>query len=339
MSCGLGAAVLILILLKLQPEDAPVQVDTLKQELTARAEKAEELQVTLEQQQQQLQRLKSKLASLSGKNNELAAAISQSTSRTAEKVAEVKTLKESIVKKPPLQKADPVQSDQGGEENYLLGLKVEGARIAFLIDTSASMTDEKLLDIISRKVGSNAEKKQGPKWRRTQRIVKWLASRIPKNSKAKFVGFNEKAFAIGPNEWFSGSDAPAIQSVFAQIETVVPKGATNLEAVLEAVNGEASPPTTYYIVTDGLPTAGTSNFMSLNPFSNCNSLFGKSSTISGDCRRKLFQYTVNKHGLNSGRPVNVILLPLEGDPEAAPAFWSWTYTTNGLMISPAESWP
>ncbi|MZR32361.1 vWA domain-containing protein [Sneathiella litorea] len=339
MSCGLGAAVLILILLKLQPDKSAVDVNALKKELEIRHEKAEELQVTLERDQLDLEQLKSKLASLSGKRDALTEAISDATSRMDEKVAEIKSVTESIVKKPPLQKADPVQSDLGGEEKYLLGLKVEGTRIAFLIDTSASMTDEKLVDIISRKVASDAEKKQGAKWRRTQRVVKWLANRIPKTSKAKFVGFNEKVFAIGPTRWFSGSDATAIESVFQGIETIVPEGATNLEAVLEDVNAQSEPPTNYYLVTDGLPTAGTSNFVSMNPFSQCNSLFGKSATISGDCRLKLFQHTIQKHGLHDKRPVNVILLPLEGDPKAAPAFWSWTFSTNGLMISPAESWP
>ncbi|MCC3305197.1 vWA domain-containing protein [Sneathiella sp. HT1-7] len=339
MSCGLGAAVLILILLKLQPDQSAVDVDALKKELEVRHEKAEELQVTLEQDQLELEALNSRLASLAGKKDALTEAINNSTSRMEEKVAEIKSVTESIVKKPPLQKADPVQSDQGGEEEYLLGLKVEGKRIAFLIDTSASMTDEKLVDIIGRKVASDAEKKQGPKWRRTIRTVKWLANRIPKKSQAKFVGFNEKVFAIGPSSWFSGSDAAAIESVFQRMENVVPEGATNLEAVLESVNGFSDAPTDYYLVTDGLPTAGTSNFVSLNPFSNCNSLFGKSATISGDCRLKLFQYTIRKHGIHKGRPVNVVLLPLEGDPKAAPAFWSWTFSTNGLMISPAESWP
>ena len=50
---------------------------------------------------------------------------------------------------------------QGGEEDYLLGLKVEGRRIAILIDRSASMTDERLIDIIRRKVRTDAEKRAG----------------------------------------------------------------------------------------------------------------------------------------------------------------------------------
>lgn len=339
MSCGLGAAILILILVKTQPAESPVNVDSLKQELDIRHHKLEEREITLERTEQELEQLKQRLAALAGQSENLTESINEFKSRTEEKIAEIKTVTEEIVKKPPLQKDDPVESDQGGEETYLLGLTVEGARIAFLIDASASMTDETLVDIISRKVGGDADKKRGPKWQRTIRIVKWLANRIPKSSKARFIGFNEKAFAIGPGDWFAGSDGAAIQSVFQQIESIVPTGATNLEAVLETVNGHSLAPTNYYVVTDGLPTAGTSNFASLNPFAKCSSLFGQGTTISGDCRLQLFQHTIRKHGVHQGRPVNVILLPLEGDPKAAPAFWNWTYATNGLLISPAASWP
>ena len=339
MSCGLGAAILILILLKLQPNESPVNVDELKKELEIRHQKVEEREITLEQAEQDLEQLKKQLAALAGESDNLTESIADFKSRTDEKIAEIKTVTEEIVKKPPLQKNDPVENDQGGEEEYLLGLKVEGQRIAFLIDTSASMTDEKLLDIIGRKIGSDVDKKRGPKWQRTIRIVKWLANRIPKSSRARFIGFNETAFAIGPSGWFTGSDANAIQSIFQRIETIVPTGATNLEAVLETVNGHSEAPTNYYVVTDGLPTAGTSNCASLNPFSKCNALFGQSTTISGECRLRLFQHTVKKHGVHQGRPVNVILLPLEGDPKAAPAYWNWSYATNGLLISPAASWP
>lgn len=61
---------------------------------------------------------------------------------------------------------DIIEDIRVGEEDYLLGLKVEGRRIAILIDRSASMTDEQLIDIIVRKIRPDAEKRRGPKWRR-----------------------------------------------------------------------------------------------------------------------------------------------------------------------------
>jgi hypothetical protein len=38
-------------------------------------------------------------------------------------------------------------------------------------------------------------------------------------------------------------------------------------------------------------------------------------------------------------PVNVILLAMEGDPQAAPAFWWLALKTGGSMLAPAEDWP
>jgi len=94
-----------------------------------------------------------------------------------------------------------------------------------------------------------------------------------------------------------------------------------------------------YVVTDGLPTAGQSRYASLNPFASCRSLLGKSSNISGDCRVKLFRQSVNESSPKSGVTINVILLPIEGDPQAAPEYWAWSASTGGLLISPALSWP
>ena len=339
MACGLGAAVLILILLKLQPEDTPIDLDDLKVDLMLRQEQEGELKALIGQQKNEEAKIEAEISTLAGETRALEEEVAATEETTREKIAELDSLKERILKSPPAQKADVVQSDQGGEEEYLLGLKVEGRRIAFLIDTSASMTDENLIDIIKRKSGSDQDKMNGPKWKRTQRIVKWLANRIPKASEAVFIGFNETAFAIGPSVWFRGSDASSIQHVFSSIDRVVPTNATNLEAALQAAKHKSDLPTNYYVVTDGLPTEGDSNYGSLNPFAGCTSLFGKSSIITGECRRKLFEFTVRNYGVQAGVPVNVILLPLEGDPGAAPSYWSWTFATGGLLISPAENWP
>ncbi|MEH6497569.1 MAG: vWA domain-containing protein [Pseudomonas marincola] len=329
----------MLILLKLQPDQSPVEIDPLLQQLEQL--KADEMEIlsVIARQEAEGEKLDSVRAVLQARQAAITSAIAQTKENIEEKQQLLEGLKEKVIKMPPAKKADVVENIQGGEEDYLLGLKVEGARIVFLIDTSASMTDELLLDIIRRKTGSAQEKKAGPKWQRTKRITKWLANRIPNRSQALFIAFNEKAQFIGPANWFSSTDANAISSVFSTLDALVPTGATNLEEALRVAKSVSSSPTNYYLVTDGLPTTGNSSYRSLNPFANCSSLFGKSNTISGECRLKLFQHTVKGSGLQSGRPINIVLLPLEGDPAAAPAFWSWTFNSGGLLISPAKEWP
>ena len=94
-------------------------------------------------------------------------------------------LKNDISTSPIANKEDLIEDDRGGEENYLIGLKVEGRRIAVLIDSSASMTDEKLLNIIKRKNSSVQKKNKAPKWLRTKKTVRWLLARAPKSSQLK----------------------------------------------------------------------------------------------------------------------------------------------------------
>lgn len=252
-----------------------------------------------------------------------------------ERRSEEKTLEETIKAIETEDNTDLIEDRQTGEENYLIGLRVEGKRIAILVDSSASMTDEKLIDIIRRKNMSPVDRVQAPKWQRTRRVANWLLARLPRDTSVQVVSFNEQAQVLGA-AGTSGGDASGLGRIAADLGRVVPGGATNLAAGLKAI--ESHKPTDIYLITDGLPTAGNSGYKSLNPFSDCSALWGGSSSISGECRARLFRHTINNAGLEKVR-TNVILLPLEGDPEAAAYYWRWTALTNGLTISPAESWP
>jgi len=201
------------------------------------------------------------------------------------------------------------------------------------------MTSEKLIKIIRLKSSPDSVKKKGVKWVRSKKVVHWLVARLPRSAKASVISFNENVDFMGGFKWFSGASLNNVKKVYADVDRVVPTGATNLQKGLEAIKSLSPSVTDLYIVTDGLPTTGTSSYTSLNPFSNCSSLLGKSSNISGECRKQLFRQSVRDANLNSNIKVNVVLLPLEGDPEAAPEFWGWTSYTGGLLISPAPTWP
>jgi|TARA_B110000259_G_scaffold65330_1_gene76931 hypothetical protein len=40
-----------------------------------------------------------------------------------------------------------------------------------------------------------------------------------------------------------------------------------------------------------------------------------------------------------GVPLNTILFPMEGDPEAAALFWQTALDTDGAFIAPSRDWP
>jgi hypothetical protein len=340
MACGLGAVILIFMLLKF---DAPsvvnedVEAQRLQQELQQLLAEKTRVQTTLENvtgqtnaQQLTLTQLKSAIAALKQQQRASAQAVKSQTDTLSQ-------LEQAVETTIPEVEEDVLALEGAGEEAYLLGLKMQGKVIGLLIDSSASMTDEKLVDIIRSKISSDAEKRQAHKWQRTKRVARWLLARTPKEAKLAVVAFNQTAERLTTTGAIAASDSEAMNQVAIKIDTITPQGGTNLQAALKAMVAANPGMTHLYLVTDGLPTLGEQG-SGLTAFRKCGSFFGRSSTITGECRLHLFSHTL-KHSLLRDVEVNVILMPLEGDPAAADAYWQWSAATGGLMISPARSWP
>lgn len=338
MSCGLGAVILVFMLVKQKIDESPVEIDNLKQDISQLEQAREEADATLEQIRSQLSSENARYQSLKQQLAEKQAALTAESQQMQRSESALEELKSSITSiEVPKQQADLIESPRINEENYLLGLKVQGPKIAILVDVSASMTHEKLIDIIRTKNSSPQTRQNAEKWQRTRRVVEWLLARLPQDSEIVVVAFSEDAKVLGATKgWQSASASQTVSSIIADLNQMVPEGATNLQKGLNTIN--AFSPSNLYVVTDGLPTKGESQYRSLNPFSSCSSLTGNAQTISGECRVKLFQQTINESG-KRGMQVDVIMLPLEGDPDAVNQYWVWAATTGGLLISPASNWP
>ncbi len=336
MSCGLGAIILVFMLIKNNLNDSSVELDKLENDINNLEEIKESSLQTLKNLEAQLAKDAMKQAAARRKLEESQSILANKSSAVKRAAKEIETLKTSIKDIKVIKKEDFIETRQINEETYLLGLKVEGQKIALLVDSSASMTNEKLIDIIKTKSSSNKNKQQAKKWVRTKKVVEWLLARLPKNSDVIVVTFNEKAKTLGKQGWVKASDPAGLPAILSDLNALIPEGATNLHHGLQTVNKYA--PSNLYIITDGLPTKGESNYRSLNPFSSCNSLLGSSNKISGKCRVKLFRQTITESALPNVQ-VDVVLLPLEGDPDALNQYWYWTAKTGGLVISPANNWP
>ena len=342
MACGLGAAVLLFLIVKHHTEaaverDAGERGAAEMETLAALREEAQALAERIAQAQRESEARRLQEARAAGAESAEDAA----RARLAEIEREIEltrarnaALRERVESIEPHQAADVIEDVAGGEENYLLGLKVEGRRIAILIDRSASMTDERLIDIIARKVRTDAEKRKGPKWRRTLRTARWLLHRLPAGSEVAVIAFNDEAKMLHREGWVGGRDRAALQALFDELDRLVPTGATNLEAGLRALGRLSPEATDIYVVTDGLPTQSLS---SPGLLSGCSK--NPRGKVSGECRKLLFAASLRNSAPPSGQKVHVILLPLEGDPEAAPAFWNWTARAGGLLLTPARGWP
>ena len=213
-----------------------------------------------------------------------------------------------------------------GDRQYLTGLRLGGKRVLLLVDASASMLDETIVNIIIRRNLDDRTKRASPKWKRTIRTVEWLTANLPKNSSLQLYTFNTKAEPVVTDlrgSWVATSDNKNINRMIAALKQTVPRGGTSLHNVFAAAARMKPRPDNILLLTDGLPTQGERK--------------SSKNTISGDDRLQLFLQATRS--LPRNVPVNTILFPMEGDPMAAVSFWKLAIETNGSFLTPTRDWP
>ncbi|RPI15886.1 MAG: VWA domain-containing protein [Lysobacterales bacterium] len=214
-----------------------------------------------------------------------------------------------------------------GDRQYLTGLKLGGQRILILVDVSASMMDDSVVNVIRLRNMPESRRLAATKWRRTVATVDWITAQLPAKSQFQAFAFNTQARALvagSEGRWLDAGDGAALNDVLRELRRTVPKDGTSLENAFAAAARLSPRPDNILLVTDGLPTQGASP-----P--------AVRKTIDGEARLRLFERALAR--LPAGVPVNVILLPMEGDPLAPSAFWTLARRTNGSFLSPARDWP
>ncbi len=213
-----------------------------------------------------------------------------------------------------------------GDRQYLTGLKLGGRRVLILVDSSASMLANKIVNVIRRRNMADSIKRKSAKWQRAVRTVEWLVAQLPDDSRYQIYTFNTKASALLPNtagQWLDASDAATLDEGIEQLQRTIPENGTSLYHAFQTTNQFSLRPDNVFVITDGLPTQGQSA--------------PKKSTVSSQARSSLFNEAVKV--LAKGVPVNVILFPMEGDAAAAALFWTLAVNSRGAFLSPARDWP
>ncbi|MEO1369825.1 MAG: vWA domain-containing protein, partial [Acidobacteriota bacterium] len=213
-----------------------------------------------------------------------------------------------------------------GDRQYLTGLKLGGQRTLVLVDASASMLAETVVNVLVRRNLDAAQKRQAEKWRRAVDTVDWVLTQLPQGSYVQVYTFAESAEPLvegGAGGWHESGDRRALDRTMAALRGTPPGGGTNLDAALAAVSRLSPRPDNLVLLVDGLPTQGEKR--------------RRRGTVSGRDRLKLFNRAVQK--LPSDLPVNVVLFPMEGDPDAPAAYWRLALATRGSFLSPPEDWP
>ena len=213
-----------------------------------------------------------------------------------------------------------------GDRQYLTGLKLGGKRIAILVDASASMLDETIVNVLRRRNMSVGDKRSARKWQHALATVSWLVSQLPPASKFQLYSFNTEAQAAvegSAGQWLDVGDSQSLEGAIRALQRVIPAKGTSLINAFKSLATLQPRPDNVILLTDGLPTQGASR--------------PTGTTVSGRQRLRLFEQAVR--ALPGKLPVNIILYPMEGDPMAASAFWKLAGITKGSLISPSSDWP
>lgn len=246
--------------------------------------------------------------------------------------ADLKSLEEDVKRLSAMAPSDETPGDRlrsfvgDGDRQYLTGLKFGGRRILMLVDASASMLGETIVNIIRRRNLPDNVKIRAAKWQQAVSTVDWLTTQIPRDSSFQIYTFNTRAGAVIPGtdgQWMDGGDRDVLNDAVQRLKEVVPQAGTSLYHALQAIHTLRPAPDNIFLLVDGLPTQGRKP--------------PRRTTVSGKDRVKLFNEAVKE--LRTRVPINVILFPMEGDPMAPSAYWKLALSTGGSYVSPSKDWP
>ncbi|MFZ2507253.1 MAG: VWA domain-containing protein [Steroidobacteraceae bacterium] len=214
------------------------------------------------------------------------------------------------------------------DPQQLVTLRIDGRRVLVLVDASASMLDETVVNIIRLRNMAPERRIASDKWQQAVSTVEWIAARLPQSTQLQVYAFDTAARPLvegSDGRWLNMKDSAQIALALKTLRGTAPTGGTSLENAF-AVIGRLSPaPDNVILITDGLPTQGDKP-----------PLFRR--IVSVEEREDLMKTAVRSLP-PSPPPISIVLLPMEGDPSAPIFFWRLARTTGGGFLSPAKDWP
>ncbi|MFT4562678.1 MAG: hypothetical protein ACI9BW_002425 [Gammaproteobacteria bacterium] len=342
MSCGFGAVVLLFLIIKHHADVKDVMPDydlgrevgllegdisDARRKIAAALSNTANLNSELSLAQDDAERIKKELEAMRAREK------SESVSVSNEEIAALKAgLRRLEREKKTLQSQVNAKSNQirtitgAGDREYLTGLKLGGERILILLDVSASMLDDTIVNVIRRRNMDDAAKRRSWKWQQALNTVEWISARFPPSSEYQIFLFNSSVAPIFENtkwKWLKANNYDEFNRNIDELKRAIPSGGSSLAKGLAAINRLSPKPDNIFLITDGLPTQGLSA--------------PTGTTVSGQQRVRLFEDALSQ--IPRGIPINTILLPMEGDPLAAWAYWQIALQTRGAFLTPAKDWP
>lgn len=228
---------------------------------------------------------------------------------------------------PKQEEKTPVPIPNPDRRQYLTGFDILGEQVLFLVEASAGMTADTIVEATEFAGKSEKERREGPKWKRVKLALRWLIANLKDGSNYKIIFYNKDLVPLEVGfgrEWFDPMDNELTVEVLNAIDDITPEGGANLERAFAIVNELPIEPDRLVLICDGLPTLA-------------DSYGGGGSQVMYDDRVAMLRMAQN--ALDIDLPVNTIMYPLMPDPGSAVHFWRLANSSGGSMISPSEGWP
>ncbi|MEP1473160.1 MAG: VWA domain-containing protein [Halieaceae bacterium] len=345
MSCGFGAVVLVFLIIdhsiEVEKRDLNVdllsEVNLLEEDVTDGEAGLVRLRNTLSELDLKMVEAQGRATRILDETREWEALIQDlenegytSSADVEELKAEVRSLEDEVKKLRQAAEEDSGNSARtfigDGNRQYLTGLNLGGRHIVVLLDVSSSMLADRLVNIIRLRNMDDKLQRSAEKWSRALNTVDWLTAQLPVNSNYQVITFNTTAAPVlkgTGNKWLEVANQVQLEQVTDKLRDIIPSGGTSLENAFVALQQLSPPPDNIFLITDGLPTQGTTA--------------PRGPTVSGRDRQKHYRAAVRQ--LPKNVPINIILAPMEGDPMAASEFWQLAQVSRGSFLSPSKDWP
>ena len=346
MSCGFGAVILFFMIINshgnidsdqskaLQAETDKLEIEVLegRKNLALARTSIQKLETEKDDAKDQISIIKALIA-------EMQAELAKYDKDTLAKIqaieklqSDIKSLEDEIkrllaIKSEEDALGQQVRSFKGeGDRQYLTGLKLGGDRTLILVDRSASMLHETIVNILRRKNLPDSQKLLSRKWRQVVASVEWLGSQFKPESEYQIYMFNNVAQPVIKGTdglWLKSDNTDQLDDAMRRLRRTVPENGTNMYSAFQVIKDMDPRPDNVILLVDSMPTmdAATSS----------------KSVIGAGERLNLF--TAATQLIPSGIPINIMLYPMEGDARASVSFWALSLKSRGSFITVSHDWP
>jgi hypothetical protein len=347
MSCGFGAVILFFMIINshvnatTDDENSELMAETnrLEIEVLEGRKNLALLRNTKQKLETEMEDADSQIAQIIALIKELQAELDKYDNETLAKIerveklqSDIKSLEEEVKRLLAIKAEQDAAGEQirafrgDGDRQYLTGLKLGGERTLILVDRSASMLSDKLVNIIRRRNLPESEQLRSRKWRQVIATVDWLTTQFSAEDQYQIYMFNnvtEPVIRGTEGVWLTAGDGVQLNEAIRVLRRTVPKNGTNLHSAFDVVKSLSPRPDNIILLVDGMPTMAAATT--------------DRDVVGANERLNLFSGAARQ--LPSGIPVNIMLFPMEGDFDAPISFWSLALTTGGSFLTVSRDWP